>query len=67
MNQKQSRGTAVVTGASPGIGAVYADRLAHLRSDLSTLDRFLGHTQRNVYALRANLQRWLRCQPRGIE
>jgi hypothetical protein len=43
------------------------DNLAHLRSDLSALDRFLGHTQREADALRANLQRWPRCQPRGIE
>jgi NADP-dependent 3-hydroxy acid dehydrogenase YdfG len=67
MIQKQSKGTAVVGGASSGIGAVYADRLAHLRFDLSALDRFLGHTQCNVYALPANLHRWPRCHARGIE
>ena len=67
MIQKQSNGTAVVAGASSGIGAVYADRLAHLRFDLSALDRFLGHTRCNAYALRANLQRRPRCQARGIE
>ena len=43
------------------------ENLTHLRTDLNALERFLGHAQCDVYALRANLKRWLSCQARGIE
>jgi short-subunit dehydrogenase len=61
-----SRGTALVTGASTGIGAVYADRLARRGYDLilaarseerlaSIAARLAGETGRRVQALRADL------------
>ncbi|RME33559.1 MAG: SDR family oxidoreductase [Gammaproteobacteria bacterium] len=66
MNNPSSRGVAVVTGASSGIGAVYADRLARRGHDLilvarneerlkSVADRIRGETGREAGILPADL------------
>src|SRR5512146_3037226 len=58
--------TALITGASTGIGAVYADRLAHRGYDLilvardqarmeALADRLRGETGRTIEVVRADL------------
>ncbi len=66
MSSATSKGTALVTGASAGIGAVYADRLAHRGFDMilvarsapklrAIADRLTAETGRTVRVLPADL------------
>ena len=52
-----SSNTAVVTGASTGIGAVYADRLAHRGHDLVLIARDVGRLEALAAKLRAETGR----------
>src|SRR5271167_4422619 len=66
MSHSPLKGTALITGASTGIGAVYADRLAKRGYDLilvarnearlkSIAERLSAQTGQSVKVLRANL------------
>jgi hypothetical protein len=53
MSNETSHGAALITGASSGIGAVYADRLAHRGHDLILAARDVGRLEALATRLRA--------------
>jgi short-subunit dehydrogenase len=63
---KSSLGTAVVTGASSGIGAVYADRLARRGYDLIMVARDAGRMEKLADTLRGETGRTIEVLPADL-
>jgi short-subunit dehydrogenase len=61
-----SKGTALVTGASTGIGAVYADRLAHRGYDLILVARDVARMEAIAERLRAETGRAVEVLPADL-
>ena len=61
-----NRGTALVTGVSSGIGAVYADRLAHRGHDLILVARDAARMQAIADRLRASTGRGIEVLPADL-
>jgi uncharacterized protein len=61
-----TRGTALVTGASSGIGAVYADRLAHRGYDLILVARNAVRMEALATRLRAETGRAVEVLPSDL-
>jgi uncharacterized protein len=66
MNAQTIKGTAVITGASSGIGAVYADRLAHRGYDLLLVARDQQRLSDRAASLSAKTGRTVQILPADL-
>ncbi len=66
MSNNTNQGIALVTGASSGIGAVYADRLAHRGHDLILVARDVARLEAVAERLRAETGRTIEVLPTDL-